>query len=58
MLLQLLLALSTLATVFGIFAAGFLSGAYYWYSNTKINKQKRKRKPKANETSQTKNSIG
>ena len=57
MLLQFLLALSTLSTVFGIFAAGFLSGCYYWYANTKINKQKRKRKPKANETSKTKNSI-
>ena len=38
MLLQFLLALSTLSTVFGIFAAGFLSGCYYWYANTKINK--------------------
>ncbi len=57
MLLQFLLALSTLATIFGIFAAGFLSGCYYWYANTKINKQKRKRKPKANETSKTKNPI-
>lgn len=57
-MLQFLLFLSNLATVLGIFAVGFLSGAYYCYANTKINKQKRKRKPKTNETSETKNSIG
>lgn len=57
-MLELSLALSNLATVLGIFAVGFLSGAYYCYANTKINKQKRKRKPKTNETSETKNSIG
>lgn len=57
-MLQFLLFLTNLATVLGIFAAGFLSGCYYWYANTKINKQKRKRTRKTNETSKTKNSIG
>lgn len=37
-MLEFLLALSTIATVLGIFVAGFLSGAYYWYSKSKINK--------------------
>ena len=39
-MLQFLLFLTNLATVLGIFVLGFLSGCYYWYANTKINKQK------------------
>lgn len=57
-MLEFLLALSMIATVLGIFVAGFLSGAYYWYSHSKINKQIRKRTRKTNETSKTKNSLG
>lgn len=57
-MLQFLLFLTNLVTVLGIFVLGFLSGCYYWYANTKINKQKRKIKLKENETSQTENSIG
>lgn len=57
-MLEFLLALSTIATVLGIFVAGFLSGAYYWYSKSKINKQIRKRTRKTNETSKTKNTLG
>ena len=57
-MLELSLALSTFATVIGTFIVGFLSGAYYWYANNKINNQKRKRKAKTNETSKTENSIG
>lgn len=57
-MLEFLLILSMIATVFGIFIAGYIVGAYQMYTNLKPKNKQKKRTRKTNETSKAKNTLG
>lgn len=57
-MLEFLLILSMIATVFGIFIAGYIVGAYQMYTNLKPKDKQKKRTRKTNETSKAKNTLG